>query len=112
MTTSPPAFDDTWLALRAGHDALHWLAAGTTLIALEGSLRIEPVARSVHLPQALGAGYAYVVETSGWWRLLAHDRTGATLRIVGVSHGTPRLPVRAVWDRIRNWMQPRETSRG
>ena len=72
MTATTPTFEREWLALGSGQTGLHWLAAGTTLVALEGTLRLEPPSRwGAGVRYTLGAGHAHVVETSGWWHLHA-----------------------------------------
>lgn len=113
MTAKTPASEPEWLALGAGQMGLHWLAAGTTLVALEGSLRLEPPPRwgtAVH--HTLSAGHAHVLETSGWWHLHADARRGAHLRVVVPALGTLRPAWPAMWRWLANWIQPRQTSRG
>nr|WP_311529181.1 hypothetical protein [uncultured Ralstonia sp.] len=107
MTATTPASEPEWLVLGAGQMSLHWLPAGTTLVVLEGRLRLEPPSRWVMaMHYTLGAGHAHVLDASGWWRLHADTRSGAHLRIVAPVSGAPRL----AWP--ANWIQPRQTSRG
>lgn len=47
MTAMTSAHEPQWLALCPGQAGLHWLTVGTTLVTLEGSLRLEPPSRSV-----------------------------------------------------------------
>ena len=88
MTATTPSPQPEWLALGGGQMGLHWLTAGTTLIALEGGLRLEPPARWIAGTQyTLSAGHVYVLETSGWWRLHADARNGAYVRLVTLAGG-------------------------
>jgi hypothetical protein len=112
MTTAAPTPDPEWLALGAGQTGLHWLAAGTTLVALEGSLHLEPPSRGTTEHYALGAGHAHVVEMSGWWHLHADTRSGAHLRVVAPALRTQRPAWPAMWRWVANWAQPRGTLRG
>ncbi len=113
MTAMTSAHEPQWLALCPGQAGLHWLTVGTTLVTLEGSLRLEPPSRSVAAAgYTLGAGHAHVMETSGWWRLRADGRTGAHLRIVAGAALTPRPTWSAMWRWLANIIQPRQTSRG
>lgn len=113
MTAMTSAHEPQGLALCPGQAGLHWLPVGTKLVTLEGSLRLEPPSRSVAAARyTLGAGHAHVVETSGWWRLRADERTGAHLRIVAGAARTPRPTWSALWRWLANIIQPRQTSRG
>lgn len=109
-TTSSPHADV--LRLGCAVTGLHWFAAGTTLIVLDGSVQLEPPSRSEAAARyALSAGHVHVVETSGWWRLHGSGHSGAHLRVV--------LPVRCVqprawrvmWHRLAGWAQLRSVSR-
>ncbi|MCO5401563.1 hypothetical protein [Ralstonia soli] len=117
MTATTPSPDPEWLALGAGRVCLHWLAAGTTLVALEGSMQLEPPSRWLPdmpptLWQPLSAGHARVLETSGWWGLHANARSGVHLRIVAPPQGARRPAWSLVWRRLMTWIQPRQISRG
>ncbi|MDF6710452.1 hypothetical protein NLQ74_25490 [Escherichia coli] len=52
------------------------------------------------------------METSGWWRLRADERSGAHLRIVAGAARTPRPMWSAMGRWLANIIQPRQTSRG
>jgi len=117
MTATTPSPQPEWLALGGGQMGLHWLTAGTTLIALEGGLRLEPPARWIAGTQyTLSAGHVYVLETSGWWRLHADARNGAYVRLVtlagGGSAGSGQHARPSIWRWLVNAIQPRQTSRG
>lgn len=117
MTATTPSPEPGCLALGAGRVCLHWLAAGTTLIALEGSVQLEPPSRWMagmthSLWRPLGAGHAHVLEASGWWGLHADARSGVQLRIVAPAPGARRPAWSLVWRRLMGWIQPRQTSRG
>ncbi|CAJ0771634.1 hypothetical protein [Ralstonia chuxiongensis] len=113
MTATTPASEPERLTLCPGQAGLRWLLAGTTLVALEGSLCLEPPSRSIAASQyTLGAGHAHVVETSGWWHLHADRRSGAHVHIVAAVAGTRRPAWPAIWRWLANVIQPRQTSRG
>lgn len=113
MTATTPSPEPDWLALGAGQTGLHWLAAGTTLVALEGRLQLEPPSRwMVGMQHTLSAGHAHVLETSGWWHLRADARSGAHLRVVMPAGNVQRAPWPAIWRWLGSWAQPRQTSRG
>jgi hypothetical protein len=113
MTARTPASEPESLALRPGQAGLRWLSAGTTLVALEGSLRLKPPSRSIAAARyMLGAGHAHVVETSGWWHLHAAGRSGAHVYIVAAAAGTRHPAWPAIWRWLANVIQPRQTSRG
>ena len=113
MTATTPASEPEWLALCPGQAGLRWLPAGTTLVVLEGSMRLEPPPRSMTAARyTLGAGHAHVVETSGWWHLHADTRSGAHVRLVAPASGTQRPARPALWRWLAHVIQPRQTSRG
>ena len=113
MTATTPTFEREWLALGSGQTGLHWLAAGTTLVALEGTLRLEPPSRwGAGVRYTLGAGHAHVVETSGWWHLHADAGIDAHLRIVVPPLRTHPRPWLGMWRWLAHWIQPRQTSHG
>jgi len=117
MTATTPSPEPAWLALGAGHAGLHWLAAGTTLVALEGSVQLGPPARWMaglpHTPQhTLHEGHAQVLEMSGWWGLHANARSGVHLRIVAPVRSVQRPTWSLMWRWLMEWIPPRRTSRG
>jgi len=113
MTATTPPSEPERLTLRPGQTGLHWLSAGATLVALEGTLRLAPPSRSIATAwHTLGAGHAHVVETSGWWHLRADRRNGAQVHIVAAAAGTQRPARPAIWRWFANVIQPRQTSRG
>ena len=113
MTATTPASEPERLTLRPGQAGLHWLPAGATLVALEGSLHLTPPSRSIATARhTLGTGHAHVVETSGWWHLHADRHNGAHVHIVAVAAGTRRPARPAIWRWLANVIQPRQTSRG
>lgn len=117
MTATTPSPKPEWLALGAGRVCLHWLAAGTTLVALEGRVQLEPPSRwlagMTHtLWPSLSAGHAHVLETSGWWGLHADTHSGVHLRIVVPARGVQRPAWSVMWRWLTECAQPRKTSRG
>ena len=113
MTATTPASEPEWLALGRGQRGLHWLAAGTTLVALEGTLRLEPPSRwGAVVGYTVSAGHVHEVETSGWWHLHADSGVDAHLRIVVPPRPTQRRVGLAMWRWLAHWIQPRQTSHG
>jgi len=113
MTATTPASEPEWLALSRGQRGLHWLAAGTTLVVLEGTLRLQPPSRwGAAVRYTLSAGHAHVVETSGWWHMHADADVDAHLRIVVPALRAQRRAWPGMERWLAHWIQPRQTSRG
>lgn len=106
-----------WMDLPAGACAQRWLAAGTTLVVLEGALTVESPPRwladhTLRLRHTIGAGHAYVLDNSGWWALHGAGRGGVQLRIATERRPTRRLAPGAVLRALLGWAAPRRASGG
>ncbi|CAG2151206.1 MULTISPECIES: hypothetical protein [Ralstonia] len=111
MATTTPSLEA--LRLGAAQNGLHWFAAGTTLIVLEGRAQLEPPSRTqAPVRHTVDAGRAHMLETSGWWRLHSAGRSGVHLRVVPPAHPALQRTWLQMWQWLARSTQPRRVSRG
>lgn len=113
MAKTTPSLRLEALRLDAAQNGLHWFAAGTTLIVLEGRVQLEPPSRTqAPARHTVDAGHAHVLQTSGWWRLHGAGRSGVHLRVAPPAHPALQRTWLPMWQWLVRWSQPRRVSRG